>query len=75
MSIVVADRFALATGAFCEQFYGEIMEAVEIAIGIAVVLFCLTASSILVFYSRRQINRISRMNKSTYRDIIQERNG
>jgi len=51
------------------------METVEIAIGIAVVLFCLTAVSILVFYSRRQINRISRMKKSTYRDIIQDRNG
>jgi hypothetical protein len=48
---------------------------VEIIIGVAIVVFCLGAASVLVFYSRRQINRISRMKHSSYRDIMQDRHG
>ena len=45
----------------------------DIVIGIAVIAFCLGGASILVLYSRRQINRIARMKRSTYRDIMQGR--
>jgi hypothetical protein len=48
---------------------------IEIIVGVAVIIFCLGAASAFVFYSRRQINRISRMKRSTYRDIIQSKNG
>ena len=45
----------------------------DIVIGIAVIAFCLGGASVLVLYSRRQINRIARMKRSTYRDIMQGR--
>ena len=48
---------------------------VEIIIGVVIILVCLGAASILVFYSRRQISRISRMEHSSYRDIMQDRHG
>jgi hypothetical protein len=47
----------------------------DIIIGVVVIVFCLGASSVLVFYSRRQIEKISRMNRTTYRDIMQNRHG
>ena len=47
----------------------------EIIIGVAIIAFCLGASSALVFYSRRQINRIARMKRSSYRDILQSKHG
>ena len=47
----------------------------DIIIGVAIILFCLVASSVFVFYSRRQINRISGMKQSTYRDIMQSKHG
>ncbi len=47
----------------------------DIIIGAAVIVFCLGAASVLVFFSRGQINRISRMKRSTYRDIMQNRHG
>ena len=45
----------------------------EIIIGITIIIFCLGASSAFVFYSRRQIHRIARMKRSTYRDIMQNK--
>jgi hypothetical protein len=47
----------------------------EIIVGVFIIVFCLSASSAFVFYSRRRINRIARMKRSTYRDIMQEKNG
>jgi hypothetical protein len=47
----------------------------EIIIGISIIVFCLGASSAFVFYSRRQIDRIARMKRSTYRDIMHNKNG
>jgi hypothetical protein len=54
---------------------GGCTKMLEIIIGIVIIVFCLGASSALVFYSRRQINRIARMKRSTYRDIIQSKHG
>jgi hypothetical protein len=48
---------------------------IEIIIGVAIIGFCLGAASALVFYSRRQINRIALMKRSTYRDIMQNKHG
>ncbi|UCF97365.1 MAG: hypothetical protein JSV89_19650 [Spirochaetaceae bacterium] len=48
---------------------------IDIIIGIAVILFCLVVASLFVFYSTRQINKIARMKRSTYRDILQSRHG
>jgi hypothetical protein len=47
----------------------------DIIIGAVVIVFCLGAVSALVFYSRRQIDKISRMKRTTYRDIMQNRHG
>jgi hypothetical protein len=47
----------------------------DIIVGITVILLCLGAASALVFYSTRQINRIARLKRSSYRDIVQRRNG
>lgn len=47
----------------------------EIIIGVVIILFCLGAASALVFYSRRRINHIARMKRSTYRDIMQNKHG
>ncbi len=47
----------------------------DIIIGVVVIVFCLGAVSAFVFYSRRQIEKISRMNRTTYRDIMQNRHG
>jgi len=48
---------------------------VEIIIGTGIIIFCLGAATGLVLYSRRQIDRISRMKQSSYRDIMQDRHG
>ena len=47
----------------------------EIIIGVTIIAICLAAASALVFYSRRQINRIARMKRSSYRDIMHNRHG
>jgi hypothetical protein len=47
----------------------------EIIIGVIIIIFCLGASSAFVFYSRREIHRIARMKRSTYRDIMQNKHG
>jgi len=47
----------------------------DIIIGAVAIVFCLGASSAFVFYSRRQIEKISRMKRSTYRDIMKNRHG
>ncbi len=47
----------------------------EIIIGVTIIVFCMGAASALVFYSRRQINRIALMKRSTYRDITQNKHG
>ena len=52
---------------------GEGRKVLDIIIGITVIAFCLGGASVLVLYSRRQINRIARMKRSTYRDIMQGR--
>jgi hypothetical protein len=45
----------------------------DLVIGIVLLAFCLGSSTVLVFYSRRRIQRISRLKSSTYRDILQDR--
>ena len=45
----------------------------EIIVGVTIIVFCLGAASAFVFYSRRQIHRIARMKRSTYRDIMQSK--
>ncbi len=47
----------------------------DIIIGAVIIVFCLGASTGLVFYSRRLIEKISRLKSSTYRDILQDRHG
>jgi hypothetical protein len=47
----------------------------EIIIGVTIIALCLSAASALLFYSCRQIDRISRMEHSSYRDIMQDRHG
>jgi len=47
----------------------------DLIIGIAIIAFCVGATTALVLYSRGLIHRISRMKSSTYRDIIQDRHG
>jgi heme O synthase-like polyprenyltransferase len=47
----------------------------EIIIGVSIILFCMGAASAFVLYSRRQIDRIARMKRSTYRDIMHDKNG
>jgi hypothetical protein len=54
---------------------GSCTEMLEIIIGVTIIVFCLGASSAFIFYSRRQIDRIARMRRSTYRDIMQDRHG
>jgi hypothetical protein len=54
---------------------GSCTEVFEIIIGVTIIAFCLGATSALVFYSRRQINRIARMKRSTYRDIMHDKHG
>jgi hypothetical protein len=54
---------------------GSHPEVLEIIVGVAIIAFCLGAVSAFVFYSRRQIERIARMKRSTYRDIMQDRHG
>jgi len=54
---------------------GSCTEVFEIIIGVTIIVFCMGAASALVFYSRRQINRIALMKRSTYRDITQNKHG
>lgn len=47
----------------------------DIIVGAVLIVFCLGASSAFVFYSRGQIEKISRMKRTTYRDIMHNRHG
>jgi uncharacterized membrane protein (DUF4010 family) len=47
----------------------------DVIIGIILIASCLGATTALVLYSRRLVHRISRMESSTYRDIVQDRHG
>jgi phosphate/sulfate permease len=47
----------------------------DIIIGAVIIAFCLGISTGLVLYSRRLIEKISRLKSSTYRDILQDRHG
>jgi len=80
ISIIVAllcdvDGEALRVTESQQIFAGSRTEVLEIIIGVAIIAFCLGAASAFVFYSRRQINRIARMKRSTYRDIMHNRHG
>jgi hypothetical protein len=52
---------------------GSCTEVLEIIIGVAIIVFCLGAATAFLFYSRRQIERIARMKRSTYRDIMHDK--
>ena len=47
----------------------------DLIIGVTIIALCLGATTALLLYSTRLINRISRMKSSTYRDIAQDRHG
>ena len=42
---------------------------------VLIILVCLGASTTLVVYSLRRINRVARMGNPSYRDIIGKRHG
>jgi len=48
---------------------------VDTVVGVIIIVFCMTAVTVLVVYSRRRIERIGRMKRTTYRDIIGDRRG